>query len=378
MFVQLDLFPELMSSSEVSRAKETVSPEKAQDSTIPAPPSGSKCTDTSSKSARRRSSSKTSAGERGGTSTRSATGSWLLAIESVPCGSALVTLALRTFVPESSSLQCWPTAVARDAKGRDPGKRRGGSMGLESTMLETFPTATANDAKGSTGPGRHAKDSRGRPFQPNLERVLREENFPTPTATPYGSNQGGEKPGPARLSIERHFRQLESCGPDGALFSTPTRSDGASGGKDRRKEGGPDLTAQLENFPTPGASDSESVKTFARGNPSLETAVGEMFSTPTSSNGGEARAMGYSSPKWNPCPTLADQIGVTSRSERCLNPDWVALLMGFDAEWANQPPIQAKPARRAGAGPIGGTNPDTTGNRRRSSAGRRRKPPTDD
>jgi hypothetical protein len=163
--------------------------------------------------------------------------------------------------------------------------------------------------------------------------VLKDE-FPTPSATPYGTNQGGQKAGHARPSIETHFRQLATSAPAGECFSTPTREDGERGGKPRTREGGPDLTSQLATFPSPAAGDAESHMRYPRGNPSLEATL---WATATSSNGGEAKSAGYSSPTWTPGETLADQVGTSSKL--ALNAEWVCALMGFPPGWADLPAI---------------------------------------
>lgn len=63
---------------------------------------------------------------------------------------------------------------------------------------------------------------------------------------------------------------------------------------------------------------------------------GALYSTPTASNGGEAKSMGYSnSPKWKSAATLADQLRTTPMF--CLNPPWVEHLMGFPPGWTDSP-----------------------------------------
>lgn len=174
----------------------------------------------------------------------------------------------------------FPTPAARDAKGRDRPERQGG-QGLESALVEPGPatgkaradrwdTPMARDA-GTPGT-RDRKDGRA---PAGLERQVL---YPTPTATAYGTNAGGQKPGPARPSIERLLLEQHSS-----------------------------------------------------------ATAGELYSTPTASSGGEAKSMAYGKPGWNSAPTLADQIGTSSKL--ALNPAWVEHLMGFPPGWTDQPAI---------------------------------------
>jgi hypothetical protein len=345
-------------------ARTSALPAPALDSKAPAAASGSSTCASSESCGPPPSSSKTSrAGKRSG-SPRSAPVSNPLATEPVPWESELPTAALRIFGPGSSSSPwptpraqdgqqggsrganaeggaslpeavAWPTPstgdaenamgyargngalfptpAARDAKGRDRPDRQGG-QGLESSLVEPngtttgipraerlYPTPMAGYFEkyvqgGAAGGGTNL-------FLELTRDQQKAQLYPTPTATAYGTNAGGQNPGPARPSIER-------------LLLEQQRS----------------------------------------------ATAGELYSTPTSSNGGEAKSMGYhNSPGWIPS-TLADQVGTSPKL--ALNPGWVEHLMGFPPGWTDLP-VEL----RAGGGRLGGAKISTRGRRRASSPG---------
>lgn len=180
----------------------------------------------------------------------------------------------------------WPTASAGDAESAMAYAR--GNPSLVGAM---YPTPAARDVKGRDRPERQGGQG--------LESALL---YPTPTATAYGTNAGGQNPGPARPSIERLLLEQQRSETGGALYSTPTAS-----------------------------------------------------------NGGEAKSIGYnSSPNWTPAPTLADQVGTSSAL--CLNPGWVEHLMGFPPGWTDQ-----QLAPRAGGGRRAAGKSRTPGKRQGSS-----------
>ena len=68
--------------------------------------------------------------------------------------------------------------------------------------------------------------------------------LPTPTASTYGSNAGGQNPGPKRHSLESMARS--------GMWPTPKASDGDKGGPGNSgRAGGENLRTAVQSFPTP-------------------------------------------------------------------------------------------------------------------------------
>jgi hypothetical protein len=246
--------------------------------------------------------------------------------------------ALRTFGLGSSSLP-WPTPKAQDGQqGGSRGANAEGGASLPEAAM--WPTASAGDAENATGyargnpslvgamfPTPAARDAKGPERQggQGLESVLvepaeartgkprGERLYPTPTATAYGTNAGGQNPGHARPSIER-------------LLLEQQRSE----------------TAGEPCWPTPTGKDAHS-----------------------------SGAVGYNNPKAG-AGTLTDATVRASphSAALCLNPEWVEHLMGFPPGWTDLPVL---PAPRAGGGRRAAGKRNTRGKRRGSSPG----PPED-
>lgn len=112
-----------------------------------------------------------------------------------------------------------PGAYDSDRGGpQDPEKRKSGghSVTLQDVTATLLPTPTARD--GIRGAG--WEDQTGRPLSETIHRLL-----PTPTASTYGSNQGGSmgRVGPVRESLETMARKEHP--PTGALLPTPVATD---------------------------------------------------------------------------------------------------------------------------------------------------------
>jgi hypothetical protein len=133
--------------------------------------------------------------------------------------------------------------------------------------------------------GLYAKGT-GPPGMMDLQRAVR--MFPTPSASSYGTNQGGGmgRVGPVRPSLETMARH--------GLWPTPTARDATSG---------------------PGHADS------AEGSPNLRTAV--TWPTPTAWDAG--RGAGWDGPGRPPGETAGGP----------LNPEWVEALMGLPRGWTD-------------------------------------------
>jgi hypothetical protein len=161
--------------------------------------------------------------------------------------------------------------------------------------------------------------------------------LPTPTASYYGTNSGGENPGHARPSLWAIARS--------GLWPTPLASDAKRSRtragsriearrKDRR---GLDLATEVEVrrlWPTPMASDATrgSGSTFGHGesNPSLPLAV-KLWPSPTASDSRSSRRDGYML-TGHPGTTLTDAADPGGAGK--LSPAWVEWLMGWPIGWS--------------------------------------------
>jgi hypothetical protein len=93
--------------------------------------------------------------------------------------------------------------------------------------------------------------------------------LPTPTATPYGSNQSPSEGAKVRGSLDTLARRR---------LPTPLASDGAHGGPSANNHGAPKLTALAIRMPTPLARDGKdglTPKRHGRNSPSVAVAVAE-------------------------------------------------------------------------------------------------------
>ena len=147
------------------------------------------------------------------------------------------------------------------------------------------------------------------------ESACSSSEYPTPSACAYGTNAGGANPGLPRPSLETWARDQ---------WSTPCANDGARGGGDRDRQGGPSLRARGE-WPTPRAAHGAGQSEDLRGGGSLDViATSTHWPTATA---GDAKASGGR----NECEnahdgtTLSDHV----RGKGRLNWLFVAWLMGW-------------------------------------------------
>jgi hypothetical protein len=159
-----------------------------------------------------------------------------------------------------------PTPAARDGAPRSsqhPDKRRAGGhqVGLDDLVEHLLPTPTARDWKdGAPVDGVPINGLLGRQVWGLL---------PTPTATPYGSNQSPSPGAAVRPS-------LDTLAP--SLLPTPTATD-SSGSRGHRRDGTPygptsgmTLTDATETLlPTPRATDG------SKGGPNQRGSSGDLM-----------------------------------------------------------------------------------------------------
>jgi len=173
----------------------------------------------------------------------------------------------------------------------------------------------------------------------------RESSFlPTPSATPYGSNQGGSagRVGPTRLSLDSMAAQ--------GLWLTPTAADSRrSSGTYAR--GSLTLSGAVRTWPTPtptagdsrasGGRNTTAAKPGSRthaGTSLTDAVVRQSWPTPTARNGDPKRGMPSAELAQRRLDdgkrNLEDAIAVSGAGATgALNPRWVEWLMGFPDEW---------------------------------------------
>lgn len=130
--------------------------------------------------------------------------------------------------------------------------------------------------------------------------------WPTPTATPYGSNQGGENPGPKRPGLAA-LAKLQ--------WPTPPAGDAGQSGVGQNRVGGPSLGEAVRTWPTPTCGDAKSAG--SRNTPDSEAHAGTSLTDAVRQDGGSGRLVA--------APPL--------------NPAWVELLQGFPAGWTDPDPV---------------------------------------
>lgn len=213
---------------------------------------------------------------------------------------ALTTLAPRTDGSASSS---WPTPKDVDGRPKGNGGMNRNSPGLDALARSgamEWPTPTRAD-------GERASETfmRGNPTLLGATR-----DWPTPTATAYGTNQGGSagRVGPIRPSLETLVK-----------WPTPTAMDANSSGAagystESGRHSGTTLTDAAREWATPTAHDSHP------GNAARVGRFGKM------AGGRNLTDEVYDGP-----PVQASHS--TSGSRRVLSPDWVEALQGFPLGW---------------------------------------------
>ena len=168
-------------------------------------------------------------------------------------------------------------------------------------------------------------------------RLIRESesiSLPTPSATSYGSNQGGAA---GRTGKVRH--SLESMAKHD-LWPTPTAQDNNQiKGKDKR---GTTLGGAVRNWPTPLAGTRETsakwVKTrkgVLSSEPNLAAAV-LTWPTPRASEYKNCGPVGSKSQiHMEKRSYLCAKVKDPQRPTGCLNPNWVEWLMGVPTGWTD-------------------------------------------
>ena len=130
--------------------------------------------------------------------------------------------------------------------------------------------------------------------------------LPTPTAQPYGSNSGGQNPGPKRHSLQSMARHN--------LWPTPRATDGTKGGPNQRGSKGdlalPSAVIKYGKWPTPTANEDAAGTPNGKMQPMLGNHPGVRGTTPE---------------EW---------------SRGSLNPLWVEWLMGWPIGWTNLEPLE--------------------------------------
>jgi hypothetical protein len=160
--------------------------------------------------------------------------------------------------------------------------------------------------------------------------------LPTPSASSYGSNQGGAgRVGPVRHSLQSMARH--------GLWPTPTRQDAANdGGPSQFERNSLPLNAAVKTWPTPKATDADK---GGRGDLLAQVRTGKdsrrkNWPTPTSSNRDSA---GGSSSR---AKQKRDGTYISGQ----LNPTWVEWLMGFSLGWTVCEPLVTHSSRRSQSG----------------------------
>lgn len=189
--------------------------------------------------------------------------------------------------------------------------------------------------------------------------------WPTPTATPYGTNQGGSSPnGPVRPSLatmartamwatplpsdvlggrttKGKKRQNETGLRKQVMFPTPTESDADSAARHTTETGashpGTTLTDFVRMIPTPTANPAPRGKNnqfhdhhhyphdlanFVKVWPTPRASVQDMGSMEMAHQSGQQRGKGE--------PSQYQKAGAEGGQ---LNPRWVCWLMGFPLDW---------------------------------------------
>lgn len=198
---------------------------------------------------------------------------------------------------------------------------------------------------------------------PIVESECSSSEYPTPSATPYGSNQGGQNPGPARPSLETWARDewptpqafdAKDCdrSPEALArakliggcsnlreiageWSTPRATDGEKGGPGQTVP----LCAQAGEWPTPSTRDGarQSPAELERNTPGLgAVAAGSEWPTPTSGDYKASGSRNTEGSKAHAGVSLSDMVATgDSTSGRAqgakgrLNWRFVAWLMGW-------------------------------------------------
>lgn len=190
--------------------------------------------------------------------------------------------------------------------------RRTGGNGSSS-----WPTSTGTDAK-SSGASGYSTES-GRHSGTTLTDAIRE--WPTPSAEPYGTNQGGGmgRVGPVRPGLDTLARE----------WATPNAHERAQ--TPREVDHGIQLANQASVWSTPNAHDGR------RPGADTESTQGANLSRDASSWGTprarDAKGVGYSDSLPAQAIAQAGSDGSPQEGRPRLNPRFVEALMGFPQFW---------------------------------------------
>lgn len=226
------------------------------------------------------------------------------------------------FDPESSSWRTYQRSFFEGWESFSEGWPRAGTT-LSGTASRLRPSAPLTGVTGSSW-------SRG--------------GYPTPSATLYGSSQNeGEVP---------HDRPTR--GTWAKKWPTPTKSVAERGGRERGREGGPDLGVAVKRWQTPMANEGLNRNQGSNRRDKLESGLTSQvmrrapWPTPTAGDGARSGASGYSTESGHhEGTTLTDATCRTpgrlppttcTHGGGCrwrLNPRFVERLMGFPEGWTD-------------------------------------------
>lgn len=185
-----------------------------------------------------------------------------------------------------------------------------------------------------------ARDSKGVPSHGFMNKRLPRDvkRWPTPRAV-EGSNGGGwqrDPKGNVAMTLTGAAKTFPTLSPS-PLWPTPLSRAAEAGVSTKppstKREGSPDLTQRVANWPTPAARDYKGANSPAhlaktRGHhDQLPNAVALWNSLPDpapSSSGPPSSPSGQTSPQQNSSETM----------RRRLNPDFVTWLMGWPEGWS--------------------------------------------
>lgn len=192
---------------------------------------------------------------------------------------------------------------------------------LQGSLLEEWATFSENWPRAGTT--RSGIASRRQPSVP-LTSVTESLSLPTPTATPYGSNQSPSPGAAVRPSLQTMAKR--------EMWHTPTASD---------KDGRP----RWDHRASPGYVRAKPV-------PNLMAQVLEgRIPTPTARDGRTLK--GAQDRRRDGGPSLAQVALDSGATSGSLNPTWVEWLMGFPLGWTDSVPSVTRSSRKSRSGSEG-------------------------
>lgn len=246
--------------------------------------------------------------------------------------SQLPALAPRISVTESGSYV--PTATNQDHNGRGAGSY-GRHKGLDN-HVKVWPTPMPSDVDGGrTTKGKHRPNETGLRRQILYQTMKKAmDMFPTPTAATYGTGQNGQR-GDGTSFKQAGKPSLETMARKN-LWPTPTARDCHTDKKLTRGANAVDggepliLAVKRRTWPTPTAGDSKS-----SGSRNLEGSKAHPGVSLTDAvTTGNSRTPRYPTPDAH-CYKGGSENQRKSQLNGQLNPEWVALLMGYPKGWVS-------------------------------------------